>query len=234
MKVFLSWSGAASQQIAQALHDWLPLILQPVEPFLTASDIDKGARWAGEIVNNLDQSNFGIACLTKQNLGSLWVAFEAGALSKHLPARLATALFGIGHEDVKPPLGMFQGTLFTHDDFRKLIGSINEALPEDRRRKADQIDTLFETLWPKLEAEINLILQSEAGKAGAAPPVPDLPSMVTELLSLARSQLAILGSPDKFFAPLLERLAKNEELEALLAQRRLASQASMETTKAPI
>jgi hypothetical protein len=63
MKLFISWSGETSQQIAQQLRDWVPLILPAVKPFITTTDIDKGARWQGEISRELEQSNYGIVCL---------------------------------------------------------------------------------------------------------------------------------------------------------------------------
>src|SRR5262249_34248306 len=97
MKVFISWSGETSQRIAHEMHRWLPLILPSVAPFITTTDIDKGARWQGEISRELDQSNYGIVCLTSDNLDSRWIAFEAGALSKHLGGRVATVLCGIEH-----------------------------------------------------------------------------------------------------------------------------------------
>jgi hypothetical protein len=110
MKIFISWSGSTSQQIAQELRDFLPLILQGVEPFITSVDIEKGARWQGEIATQLEASNYGLVCLTRQNLASQWLAFEAGALSKHLDGRVSTVLFNVGHSEVEMPLGMFQGT----------------------------------------------------------------------------------------------------------------------------
>ena len=74
------------------LRKWVPLILPSVEPFITSTDVDKGARWQGEISKELSQSNFGIVCLTRDNVKSQWLAFEAGALSKHLEGRVATVL----------------------------------------------------------------------------------------------------------------------------------------------
>jgi hypothetical protein len=101
MKVFLSWSGEISQQIAREIHDWLPIILQNVKPYMTPADIEKGARWGSEITRELEICNFGIICLTKDNLASQWICFEAGALSKAVTGRVASFLFGIGHADVR-------------------------------------------------------------------------------------------------------------------------------------
>lgn len=44
MKVFLSWSGERSRLVATALHEWLPQVINAVEPFIS-SNIDAGARW---------------------------------------------------------------------------------------------------------------------------------------------------------------------------------------------
>jgi hypothetical protein len=123
MKIFLSWSGDISQQIAREIHDWLPMILQNVKPYMTPADIEKGARWGSEITRELETCNYGVICLTKDNLGSQWICFEAGALSKAVTARVASFLFGINHTDVRQPLAQFQGTVFEKTDVRKLASS---------------------------------------------------------------------------------------------------------------
>lgn len=78
MKVFLSWSGERSQALAQALRDWLPLVLHFAEPWLSHSDIEPGERCASEVSKELEASNFGIMCVTKENTASPWILFEAG------------------------------------------------------------------------------------------------------------------------------------------------------------
>ena len=45
MKVFISWSDNKSQAVAIALADWLPGVINSIEPFVSAKDIYAGTRW---------------------------------------------------------------------------------------------------------------------------------------------------------------------------------------------
>lgn len=67
MKVFISWSGDTSRQVAEALRDWLPDVIQQLEPFLSSKDIASGLKWQDEISSKLDETTFGVICLTKDN-----------------------------------------------------------------------------------------------------------------------------------------------------------------------
>ena len=49
MKVFLSWSGELSHKVALAFREWLPNVIQSIEPYVSSEDIDKGARWSAEM-----------------------------------------------------------------------------------------------------------------------------------------------------------------------------------------
>ncbi|MCL2483300.1 MAG: toll/interleukin-1 receptor domain-containing protein [Propionibacteriaceae bacterium] len=82
MKVFISWSGPLSKKVAQVLKDWIPSVIQAIEPFLSSEDIEKGNRWNTDIARELQESTFGIICVTLENLSAEWLNFEAGALSK--------------------------------------------------------------------------------------------------------------------------------------------------------
>src|SRR5205809_828915 len=81
-KVFLSWSGETSHSVAMALYEWLPAIIQNVKPFMSSEDLRKGGRWSKDLAVELEQTNFGIICLTPENLEAPWIMFESGALSK--------------------------------------------------------------------------------------------------------------------------------------------------------
>lgn len=78
MKVFLSWSGDRSRVVADVLRNWLPSVLQAVRPYFSPEDIEKGSKWSLEISRELDASDYGILCVTTENVASPWMLFEAG------------------------------------------------------------------------------------------------------------------------------------------------------------
>ena len=75
MKVFLSWSGDRSRQVAEALRDWLPGVLQAVEPWLSAKDLVVGDRWSVALTKALEETRIGVICLTKDNVDASWLHF---------------------------------------------------------------------------------------------------------------------------------------------------------------
>jgi hypothetical protein len=159
-KVFISWSGALSQKIAQALAEWLPAALQNVKPYFSPEDTEKGSLWDTVIASELKDSKVGIICLTRYNTEKPWILFEAGALSKSMEeANVCTLLFSLEPADVKPPLARFQATQFTKADFKRLIATINDTAG-DARLEARVLDTVFDKWWPELEANVNRILTS--------------------------------------------------------------------------
>jgi hypothetical protein len=109
MKLFISWSGKRSQSMAVALRDWFPLVLHYVVPWVSETDIGAGERWALEVAKELEQSNFGIICLTKENIGSPWVLFEAGSLAKSLQdSTVVPLLLDLDFTEISGPLAQFQ------------------------------------------------------------------------------------------------------------------------------
>jgi TIR domain len=81
-KVFISWSGEPSHTVALALREWLPHVIQSIDPYVSSEDIEQGAPWFPLIAQQLDQASFGIICVTRANADSRWMNFEAGALFK--------------------------------------------------------------------------------------------------------------------------------------------------------
>ncbi|MDQ2046112.1 toll/interleukin-1 receptor domain-containing protein [Pseudoalteromonas sp. 20-92] len=165
MKVFISWSGDQSKDIAQAIRAWLPSVLQTVKPYFTPSDIDKGNRWSSDIADELDNSSVGIFCITQENLNSPWIMFEAGAISKKVDASLVCPiLFGLGNADISGPLTQFQTTLFNKSDMYALVTTINNS-NTDNVLADDVLRDVFEAFWPKLETRVIELLASDTSNS---------------------------------------------------------------------
>jgi TIR domain/Protein of unknown function (DUF4241) len=160
MKVFLSWSGEKSKATAEALREWLPNVIQAIEPWMSAEDIDKGARWASDLASQLESIQFGVICLTSDCIVSPWILFEAGALSKTLDkAYVCPYLFDITPADLAGPLIQFNAAKSDKDDTRRLINTINKACG-DKSIPHDRVDKAFEVWWPRLDEKLENIRNS--------------------------------------------------------------------------
>lgn len=196
MKLFVSWSQNISRQIAQDFREWLPLISQTIEPFMSEEDTDKGAHWSSTIRRELDQSAFGIVILTAENIDSTWLHFEAGAIAKSVDeGRVVPILFGLKHSDVQQPLSMFQSALFEKDDIFRVVRTINGAAGTDARDER-QLETVFETFWPRLDK----VIQPKLTRLRSTLPRHQQSKMehdriLEELLLLGRQQSRILANP---------------------------------------
>ncbi|HEX7903188.1 MAG TPA: TIR domain-containing protein [Chitinophagaceae bacterium] len=160
MKVFISWSGELSKQVAQILKKWLPVLINSVKPYCSTEDIAKGSRWFTEILNELSDTEIGIICLTNENVNSPWLMFEAGALSVNVEkSKVCPICFNIDPINIKGPLANFQATKFSKEDFKRLILTINKELGK-LSIDISIVEKAVEGLWVQIESEINNILKS--------------------------------------------------------------------------
>ncbi|WP_181162703.1 toll/interleukin-1 receptor domain-containing protein [Burkholderia gladioli] len=214
-KVFLSWSGELSRKLADALRGWLPSTLQSVKPYFTPEDIEKGSKWGPEISKELESSNIGIVCLTRDNTEKPWILFEAGALSKSIQqSHVCTLLFDLEPTDIKGPLTSFQATKFSKDDFKKLVLTINSS-SGDLRLDAAVMDTVFEMWWPKLESQVVEILKNH-GVEGK-PTKRSERDILEELLELSRMAATRAVRPSRISPRVMVDLMEGlEELQLFL------------------
>ena len=183
MKVFLSWSGERSKAVAKVLKEWLPLCIQSLEPWMSAADIDKGARGFEEVETALASANGqGIFCITPENVNAPWLNFEAGVVaSKGGKARVCSLLLGLQPADVKPPLSLFQLTKATRDDVRSLVQTLNMQCEKPLQDRV--LERAFDANWPELEQGIESALASQAQPAPAQRSVED---SLSELIGITR------------------------------------------------
>jgi hypothetical protein len=186
MRVFISWSGDLSRQLGEALRSWLPSTLQHVKPYFTPDDIDKGAKWASEIFKELSESSVCIIILTRENLKSSWIMFEAGAISSTLErAHVCPIIFDVEPTDLQGPLAQFQATRFGKADIRKLFNTINSLASENKLEDA-VADAVFEKWWPDLDSSIKKIMAGHTASKNTKAIRSDR-ELIEEILLLPRA-----------------------------------------------
>lgn len=197
MKVFISWSGNKSQEVAKVLKHWIPCLIQSVEPYFSFADIDKGARWSTDIAKELQNASFGILCVTKENLSSAQLNFEAGALSKSIEqSKVCPFLVDLKPADIQDsPILQFQMANATKDDVFRLFKSINVNLG-DASLDESVLDTTFTTFWPKIEEDlqkVSSVVETSSLKKSSR----DNQVAIEEILELVRYQHKLLKSPEE-------------------------------------
>jgi len=151
MKVFFSWSGPKSLELATALRNWLPNVIQAVVPWLSSVDIAAGSRWQDEIAFQLRESKVGVIFLTRDNITSPWLLYEVGALSRAMESTfICPYLFGFSPSELKGPLVQFQATTADKNGTLSLVKTLNRALGDDSLEEK-RLERAFELWWPELE-----------------------------------------------------------------------------------
>lgn len=164
MKIFISWSGERSKVIAHALRTWLPKVIQAVKPWMSNEDIESGMKWSNEISGELESSNFGIICITRENQNSPWISFEAGALSKIVESsNVCPYLFEMAPSQLSGPLSQFQARQTNKEGTLKILKTINKTLKE-AAIKTDELEEIFEVWWPKLEKDLKNVPKHKGEK----------------------------------------------------------------------
>lgn len=228
MKVFISWSGKLSHEVAKLLNYWIPEVLQGIDTWVSHEDIDKGTVWFNDLGDQLAETTLGVVCLTRENMNSPWILFEAGALAKGLSQnRVCPLLVDLASEDLKPPLSMFNATLPSKLEIVKLIETINSQNSDNVISK-DRIARSFSRCWNDFETKFDKILKNHkpTKKHKARDPEDKLQEVLEIVRSLQRTQsslkqkMQVESSPqtkrpmtvdaDEAFAILLEKIEKKK------------------------
>ncbi len=189
MKVFISWSGELSLQVAQLLKSWVKCVLQATEPWLSSEDIAKGSVWSNEINEQLVKTSVGIICVTRENATAPWIHFEAGALAKGMAQnRVCPLLIDLDKPtELGLPLSQFNVTLPTKKDMLRLINTINESLKE--KLPENILQMTFEGFWPKFDDAFKAAVSNY--KPSTKPPRSS-EEMTEEILQIARQTQSAL------------------------------------------
>lgn len=190
MKVFLSWSGQRSKEVANLLSDWLCCVIQASRPWISTRDLDRGSLWFGEINDQLKDTTVGIICLTQENKARPWILFEAGALAKGLStSRVCTLLVDLESKDIEDPLAQFNHTFPTRESVLGLVKTLNSTLGANGldNRILEQV---FDTYWPQFEERFAAILSSTDAQPPSKPrPKEDVLGEILENTRMLNSRI---------------------------------------------
>jgi len=155
IKVFISWSGELSKNVAFVLRDWIPQIIHTAEAFVSTRDIVKGSTWFNSIALELRSCDYGILCLTNENTKEPWLNFEAGAIfSKFEETRVCPFLYNIEPNEIDEPFQQLQVTFPSKEEVFGLISALNKIANELNN---ERLNKEFNDHWPDLEQSLNNI-----------------------------------------------------------------------------
>lgn len=196
MKIFISWSKEPSRQIAEALAEWLPEVIQLLKPWVS-KEIPAGSRWNTDIANELASTKFGIICVTKANQHEPWLQFEAGALAKTLDEQthVCPYLIDMTESELRGPLVAFQSVRADEAGTKKLVQDINAAMAANGHANLSeaQVNKAFDRSWGELQTKLNDLTKSSGTTITKMPSVSE---MVVEILAISRDLNRQLNTVD--------------------------------------
>ncbi|MDI9332824.1 MAG: hypothetical protein QM533_00445 [Cytophagales bacterium] len=190
MKVFLSWSGQRSKEVANFLSDWLCCVIQASRPWISTRDLDRGSLWFGEINDQLKDTTVGIICLTQENKTRPWILFEAGALAKGLStSRVCTLLVDLEPKDIEDPLAQFNHTFPTRESVLGLVKTLNDTLANNGLDNKT-LEQVFTTYWPQFESRFaDILANTEAQPPSKPRPEEDVLGEILENTRMLNSRI---------------------------------------------
>src|SRR5664279_3610045 len=151
MRIFASWSGDRSKRAALALKSLLQDLFEDGVKVFVSDHIGPGEVWAQRIGTELEQSEFGILCLSHDNYQAPWLLFEAGAIAKKFGAsRVVPYLIDELPADAeRSPLAQFQNVYADREGTYRLVEAINNI--RETPKAPDRLDRSFARWWVDLE-----------------------------------------------------------------------------------
>jgi hypothetical protein len=155
MRIFTSWSGERSKTAALGLKSLLQDLFEEAVQVFVSDHISPGEAWAQRLGTELEQSEFGILCLTQENCQAPWLLFEAGAIAKKFgTSRVVPYLIDeLPPASDRSPLAQFQHVRADREGTYRLVGGINSI--RESPKPEDRLERSFTKWWPDLEQTIN-------------------------------------------------------------------------------
>ena len=153
MKLFISWSGDSSEELARYLDGWLRRMAIGVIPWVSSLDIQAGRSWRQELDQGLSDSGLGLFVLTRNTQSTPFVCFEAGALASRRIA-VIPYLIDLTPAELAPVFSEFQSKPANRPGTWQLVQELHAHSTESTKLRTDQLPNHFAILWPELERRL--------------------------------------------------------------------------------
>jgi hypothetical protein len=187
LRIFISWSLPLSHKVALILRDWLPRVIQGVDPWVSSEDIEKGTWWNQNLIEAIEVSTVGIVVITPANLERAWINFEAGALARAIRPSggiVAPVLVDVPGSSIDGPLGSLQVTrLDSEDDFFQLVKAINNRIADPLSE--GHLQDEFKLKWHMLKEKVAAAVRKN-DPDGKQKPKRDQEDIIEDLVSAFR------------------------------------------------
>ncbi len=149
MKVFITWSGERSREVAEIFNEYIPTIIQGCETFFS-EDMDKGSVWFPRLGEELEECDIGLICLTPENLSEDWILFETGALLslEEDESKVCPFLYDLDTDTLEDPLYQFNAIHNEKEDIKRFFRTIKDNM--DDPLEDDVFDRTFERFWDNI------------------------------------------------------------------------------------
>lgn len=161
-KIFISWSGPRSKEIAKGMK-WLleEVIFKGTELkcFVSDLDITSGSDWWAKIKGELKTCQMGFLCVTKENIKAPWIYFEAGAMiARDIPTTPILINCGYQHLSGSPLSGKQAVDFYDQQKFIKMITDINNNMAL-LQIDSSQMETLARDGYERLKEKLREVLK---------------------------------------------------------------------------
>ncbi len=218
-KIFISWSGSPSREVAILLESYLKIWIPfpNVEWFLsssTESGIESGDRFMRTLDKNLQESDFGILVLTKNNIDSPWILFEAGAISKNVEiSKVVPFLINRDINDIEKPLNSFHYVDLEEDKILKLIITITKYIFSGKEISVElkiQLENKLRNTWEKFISSINQCINDNTNK------IDEITKDVKSFMMDESAYEQILSKRETHLKELIDSLDQNNEKRIII------------------
>jgi len=188
MRVFVSWSGDRSKAAALGLKSLLEDTFPGTVDVFVSEHIAAGENWARRLQEELEQSEFGVLCLTQENFQAPWLLFEAGAIAKKFgSARVVPYLIDkLPAAAEHSPLSQFQHVAANREGTFQLVKSINTVHPNPHPDQ--RLERLFNGWWSDFEQTLKTLPPPAGQRADTRSDREILETILERVAALARAQ----------------------------------------------